>query len=174
MKNNEICLFTPIDIFGMSVDERRKYIAKSMKAEYLGKQYFCPSLDCDIYVTANSIKETSSHASKSFESSIAALNLPQIIELAKLERVSLPHSNTQKRTFKAKEVYILRGFLGQRLTAKLVVVKTCKGARLEYCVTAKRAIPELLGTKKRVSTPHSLTSPSKGENSQRSKSVEQI
>lgn len=165
MKNRvELCLLTPIDIMGMSIDERRKYIVESMRTEYLGNQYFCPALGCDIYVTPNSIKETSAHASKSFESTIASLNLPKVIELAQSVSVSEPHSNTQKRTFKAKEVYVLKSFLGH-LTAKLVVVKTSKGAKLEYCVTAKRTIPNLLGIKKGAFTSHSLTSPSKGKNS---------
>ena len=140
---DKLCFFTPIDLYGMNVAQRREYIKKVMTDLFLGKSYYCPSLGADIYVTKSSIKETAHHASKTALSTIVALNLPTIIKLVDYIGSDEPKKGVQTKEFRAVRTYILRGYL-PHLTTKITVVKTRKGARLGYCVTAKRVVPDLV------------------------------
>lgn len=145
MKNRvELCLLTPIDIMGMSKKQRQEYIESVMQSDYLGKQFFCPALGVYLHVTKRGIHETAQHASKSIESTIASLNLPQVIEYAQFVESYTPKIGTQTKKFKAKRTYELTTYLGQ-LKIKLIVIKTTKAVRVEYCVTAKkRSIPTII------------------------------
>ncbi|MBR6250286.1 MAG: hypothetical protein IKR17_03695 [Bacteroidales bacterium] len=147
MKNTiDLCLLTPIDIFGMTIDERREYIEMAMKAQYLGKKYYCPALSCDVSVNQRGIHETAVHAAKSVESTIVALNLHEVIENAQFIRFDKPKKGVQTKRFRAAQTLILRTYFN-KLTAFLTIVETKNGARIEYCATGKKMIPNWLKIK---------------------------
>lgn len=123
------------DIEGMTISERRNFLKDYLTKNFYGNSYWCNALGCLVKVSGRSIKETSQHASKSYASTIVAINLPTIIKHSVLVGSDKPKRGTQTKYFYAVRMYELHAFHNEFGTIKLMIAKDKKGNRYEYCIT---------------------------------------
>lgn len=115
--------------------ERRAFL-KSRMQKFKGKKYKCPALsNADVFVTANSIRETVAHASKSRKSTICALYLDKIIKEADFLKSVSPKKGTQTKRFQFKELLILETEIKELGKAKLTIGINKNERKIQYCVT---------------------------------------
>lgn len=133
-------MMSPVDFGSMGVAGRREFIKRYMKAHFLGKSFNCPVLGRDVKVSADSIKETANHASKSTLSTIAAINLPAVIREAEWAYASQPKAGVQTKRFHATKVHVLFTQMSDQDVAKLTLVEKGDKYFVEYCVTAQKSI----------------------------------
>lgn len=121
-----------------TIKERRQFIVNKMQ-KFKGKKYKCPALsNADVYVIADSIKETIAHASKEVESTIACLYLDEIIKNATYVRSSNVKSGTQTKRFKFTRMYVLHCKVRYLGVVKLTIGSRISGKKIQYCLTAMR------------------------------------
>ena len=131
-------LVSPIDLRRMKISERRDFLTRYMREHFVGHAYNAPALGGKkVRIVAKSVLETATHASKNFESTILAINLPQIIEKASFAYSSVPKCGTQTKKFHARRVIVLLAETEFGPLAKLTIVEKGNQFYLEYCVTAK-------------------------------------
>ena len=124
------------DIEGMTISERRILITIYMIEHFYGNEYWCESLGCYVVVSKKSCKETAHHASKHYESTIAAINLPTIIRHSVLWDSHKPKLGRQSKEFYAIRMYELRIWHNTLGMIKLMIAKKKNRIYIEYCVTA--------------------------------------
>lgn len=119
-----------------TIAERRDFLKNKLQ-KFRGKKYKCPALsNADVFVTANSIKETVAHASKSKKSTICALHLDKIVKNASFIRSVKPKSGTQTKKFKFIQLMILETEIERLGKTKLTVGVQKEGRLVQYCITA--------------------------------------
>ena len=87
--------------------ETRNTFLLSFLSQFLGETFHNDDMNVDVYISRDSIVETAHHASKSESSTIAALNMPNIIAKAAKTNTDIPKNNSQKRRFRFSEMYEL-------------------------------------------------------------------
>ena len=109
-----------IDIIPEAVAERRNFLRKHLK--YLdGKIIYCPALGVNVSIVLKSIVETSENAAVTKESTIAALNVVDIITSSIYDGMDIPVSNSQKSKFHFIFVYRLKAILENYGVAKTLI-----------------------------------------------------
>jgi alpha-galactosidase len=118
-----------------TIAERKIFLKKKLQ-KFRGKKYKCPALsNADVYVNANSIRETIEHASKSKKSSICALYMDKVIKEASLIKTSKPKSGTQTKKFKFIEMMIMEAEIEKLGKSKLTVGMKRSKDYIQYCIT---------------------------------------
>ncbi len=117
---------------------RKNLIIESLK-NLSGTCVACPCLgNVLVEINSRSIKETANHARLSYESTIVAMALPEMIKRAKFYRMYIPKENrNQSKVFKFIFLYELRVKVGRNRYAKLMVGVRERGNFLHYCITCK-------------------------------------
>lgn len=115
---------------------QRKKIIKTALKPLSGKNVRCPALDNNpVTISPKSIEETAHHAAKSYQSTLAALDLVHQIETASFFKYWLPKDNRQIKAFGFEFVIELHGELGGKVTKLMVGVKiTAK--YMHYSITS--------------------------------------
>lgn len=113
-----------IDSIPASVAERRNFLKRQLKG-LDGKTFFCPALGVNILIILKSIVETSENAAITKESTIAALNVVELIKNSIYDGMDIPVSKTQTSKFHFLFVYRLKAVL-----ENYGITKTLIGVRL--------------------------------------------
>ena len=114
---------------------RLKILKKELKV-YQGEKLYCPSLRAHVLITGNSVAETSYHASHSVNSTVAALNLKQILKNARLLKTTPAKDNGRQKSMDIKQQKILFCPLSGFGIAKITVGEMNKGGMVHYCITS--------------------------------------
>lgn len=117
-----------------TVQERRVFLNHHLKKD-IGKIINCPALGVNVEFTRASYNETIRNAAISMESTVAALNITNLIKNSSYSGMDIPQSNKQKKTFQFIFVYILNSFLIGYGDVKIVVGVQERGNFLHYSVT---------------------------------------
>lgn len=115
--------------------ERRRLLKKELKI-YLGEKLYCPALKAHVLVDGNSVDETKFWASKSINSTVAALNLKLILKNARLLKTEPAKDNKRQREMDIEWQKILFCPLKSFGIAKITVGKTHKQGMIHYCITS--------------------------------------
>ncbi|WP_297828138.1 hypothetical protein [uncultured Methanobrevibacter sp.] len=86
-----------------------------------GKTIYCPSLGVNVSIILKSIVETSENAAITRESTIAALNVVELIESSIYDGMDIPVSRTQISKFHFIFVYRLKAMLENYGVAKTLI-----------------------------------------------------
>lgn len=132
----------PSVINGVKVSEipektkkRLKLLKKELKI-YQGKMLYCPALKSHVWITGNSVAETSFHASHSINSTVAALNLKLILKNARFLKNAPAKDNGRQRSMDIKLQKILFCPLKDFGIAKITVGEMNKEGLVHYCITS--------------------------------------
>jgi hypothetical protein len=123
-----------IDAIPSSVQLRRIFIKKQL-SPLKDCEVFCGSLGVYVKIENKSINEIAENASVSANSTIAALNLLNLVRNAEFEKFYLPTSNTQVKKFGAVFIISLKANLIGYGNAKVLVAATEYRGALYYSVT---------------------------------------
>ena len=115
----------------------RLNLLKTELQQFRLQKYYCPAINKNILVNDHSIKETANNAKITKESTWMALQLPTIIENAKVlvSKVN-PQSNTQKNTMHLNKMFILHSEIPDVGIAKLIIGRTYWGKYIHYSITS--------------------------------------
>ncbi len=116
--------------------EREEFLLEELE-EYVGMTVYNSSLKADVYISQDSIEETAHHAAKSESSTIAALNMLNVIEKAEVVETCKPKNNGQKSKFHFRDMYELRIEMRYVGDIKLMIGKQGRRNYMEYCITAQ-------------------------------------
>lgn len=115
--------------------ETRRRIIESHLNKIKGKSFKCPCLGgVPVFVTARGISETAAHAAKSRKSTMAALELPEIIKNARFHKMHIPKDNGQRTRMKFEFIYELHSKTDYG-NCKLIVGVRISSQFLHYSVT---------------------------------------
>lgn len=103
-----------------SVAGRRDFLKKYLKT-LDGAIIYCPSLGVNVSIILKSIVETSENAAITKESTIAALNVVELIENSIYDGMDIPVSRTQTSKFHFIFVYRLKAMLENYGVAKTLI-----------------------------------------------------
>lgn len=104
--------------------------------KFQGKSYFCKALGVFVSITRKSIEETAYNCRPNRKAAEMALELPHIIEHAKIEKLDLPvKSIRQSKHFHFKQIAVLKCNMKGKGIAKLVIGFRDSGEVIEYSVT---------------------------------------
>lgn len=119
-----------------TITERRLFLKKQLTG-LDGTIVYCPALGVNVSIIIKSIVETSENAAVTIESTIAALNVVQLIKQSIYDGMDLPKSKTQTSKFHFIFVYRLKAFLeNYGVTKTLIGVRLNPSMRfLQYSVT---------------------------------------
>lgn len=117
-----------------TVQERRIFLNHHLKKD-IGKMINCPALGVNVEFTRASYNETIRNAAITKESTIAALNITNLIKNACYSGMDIPQSNKQKKTFQFIFVFILNSYLIGYGNVKIIVGVQERGRFLHYSVT---------------------------------------
>ena len=120
-----------IDAIPSSVQLRRIFIKKQL-SPLKDCEVFCGSLGVYVKIENKSINEIAENASVSANSTIAALNLLNLVRNAEFEKFYLPTSNTQVKKFGAVFIISLKANLIGYGNAKVLVAATEYRGALYY------------------------------------------
>ena len=109
-----------IDSIPYSVAGRREFLKKHLRT-LDGKTIYCPSLGVNVSIILKSIVETSENAAITRESTIAALNVVELIESSIYDGMDIPVSRTQISKFHFLFVYRLKAMLENYGVAKTLI-----------------------------------------------------
>ena len=109
-----------IDSIPESVAGRRVFLKKHLN-NLDGKTIYCPSLGVNVSIILKSIVETSENAAITKESTIAALNVVELIENSIYDGMDIPVSRTQTSKFHFIFVYRLKAMLENYGIAKTLI-----------------------------------------------------
>ncbi len=123
-----------IDAIPMTVQLRRSFIKKQL-SPLKDCVAFCGSLGVYVKIENKSINEIAGNASVSIKSTMAALNLLNLVKNAEFERFYVPTSNTQTNKFGAVFMIGLKALLIGYGNAKILVAATEHRGVLYYSVT---------------------------------------
>jgi hypothetical protein len=123
-----------IDAIPSSVQLRRIFIKKQL-SPLKDCEVFCGSLGVYVKIENKSINEIAENASVSANSTIAALNLLNLVRNVEFEKFYLPTSNTQVKKFGAVFIISLKANLIGYGNAKVLVAATEYRGALYYSVT---------------------------------------
>ncbi|MBR3945952.1 MAG: hypothetical protein IKJ56_02490 [Bacteroidales bacterium] len=123
-----------IDAIPSSVQLRRIFIKKQL-SPLKDCEVFCGSLGVYVKIENKSINEIAENASVSANSTIAALNLLNLVRNAEFEKFYLPTSNTQVKKIGAVFIISLKANLIGYGNAKVLVAATEYRGALYYSVT---------------------------------------
>lgn len=119
-----------------NIEARRKIIEKEL-SKLKGKSFKCPCLGgVPVKVIGDSVSEIATHAAKSQRSTIAALNLPNMIRDSRFFKMHLPKDNRQRKRFKFIFLYELHCPI-ENGYAKLTIGVRSEGRFLQYCITVQ-------------------------------------
>ena len=119
----------------MTILQRNQYLHSKLD-KYAGQSFYCPALSANVKVLKKSIDETCFHAARSQTSMNIALQLPYIIENAKIYLRNRPtHNNKQSKEFGFDSISILLCQIQNIGIAKLVVGKRKNNNYYEYSIT---------------------------------------
>lgn len=119
----------------MNILQRNKYLHSKLD-KYAGQSFYCPDLSANIKVLKKSIDETCYHAARNITSMKIAMQLPYIIENAKVYLSNITtHNNKQNKEFNFESISILLCQIQNIGIAKLVVGKRKNGNYYEYSIT---------------------------------------
>ena len=114
--------------------QKRKELISQNTGKLKGQKVFCPALNVDVLISGTGINEMIEHSSKSYYSTLAALDLKSQIKIAKFYRYHIPKDNKQiRRDF----VFMieLHGKLENKVTKIMIGVKLTAKYK-HYCITA--------------------------------------
>lgn len=120
----------------MTVRQRRGML-KNFLAAYSEMEMISPKLG-KVYISPRGIKETAEHASRSVESTIAAMNMRSVVENAILIARHTPKQNQQVKRFGFVEICELAVKMRGVGDVKLMVGRMGNNFYVEYCITVKR------------------------------------
>ena len=109
-----------IDSIPESVAGRRDFLKKHLN-NLDGKTIYCPSLGVNVSIILKSIVETSENAAITKESTIAALNVVELIKNSIYDGMDIPVSRTQTSKFHFIFVYRLKAMLEDYGVAKTLI-----------------------------------------------------
>lgn len=117
-------------------DERVKIIRQALK-QLNGKEIVCPALgNVPVKITSMGINETAFHASKSYLSTLAAIDVENQIKTAQFSRYHLPKPGGQAQKHNFAFTIELKGIIEDRPT-KLYVGVLITAKYMHYCITAQ-------------------------------------
>lgn len=114
--------------------QKRKELIRQNIGKLKGLEVFCPALNVDVLISGTGINEMVEHSSKSYLSTMAALDLKNQIRTAKFYRYHIPKDNKQiRRGF----VFMieLHGRIENKVTKIIIGVKLTAKYK-HYCITA--------------------------------------
>ncbi len=117
--------------------ETRNTFLLSFLSQFLGETIHNDDMNVDVYISRDSIVETAHHASKSESSTIAALNMPNVIAKTTKTNTDIPKNNSQKRRFRFSEMYELHVQMRYVGDIKLMIGRQGRRNYVEYCITAQ-------------------------------------
>ena len=123
-----------IEAIPSSVQLRRAFIKKQL-SPLKDCEVFCGSLGVYVKIENKSIVEIAENASVSMNSTIAALNLLNLVRNAEFEKFYMPTSNTQTSKFGAVFIISLKAILIEYGIAKILIAATEYRGALYYSVT---------------------------------------
>lgn len=122
----------------------RKSEIENFLKRYVGKSFKNKQLSQPVRVIQSSIDEIAFHASKSYKSSVMALNFETIAEKATVALIDLPKDGKQSKRFSMWITVIMECHIDGVGTAKLTIGDSVKKENgksrhdfLAYCVTCK-------------------------------------
>ena len=123
-----------LDLIPNTVQERRRFIRKQLGV-LCDSSVFCPAIGTQVKVESKSIVEIAQNAAVSVASTVAALNLANLLQNAEYEKMDMPSSATQKNKFQAAFMIHLRVRLTGFGIAKVLVAATEHNGVLYYSAT---------------------------------------
>ena len=123
-----------IEAIPSSIQLRRTFIKKQL-SPLKDCEVFCGSLGVYVKIENKSIVEIAENASVSINSTIAALNLLNLVRNAEFEKFYMPTSNTQITKFGAVFIISLKAMLMEYGNAKILIAATEYRGALYYSVT---------------------------------------
>lgn len=131
----QIRQYKTIDKIPYSENAIQDFVEQELR-QYQGKAYFCKTLGVYVSITRNSIKETAYNCRFNRQSAELAIELPYIIQHAKIKQLHLPtKSQRQIRHFRFIEIATLICNVKGKGIAKLTIGFRDNGDVLEYSVT---------------------------------------
>lgn len=113
----------------------QKFLEKELR-KFQGKAYFCKALGVKIGVSRRSVEETAYNCRLNRKAAELALELPYIVEHARIDQLSLPvKSIRQSKHFHFKEIATLKCNMKGLGIAKLVIGFRDNGEVVEYSIT---------------------------------------
>ena len=100
-------------------------------------------VDCNAFVKDKvkfefrSIDETACHASKRYESKLAALRIEEALKNAVFVKRDVPKSQKQKKKMGFTKIYELKSFLEDLGEVKIIVGERKNKKIIHYCITKK-------------------------------------
>lgn len=130
LKANETPLRIPYSENGI-----QGFLEKELK-QFQGKTYYCKALGVEVGVTRRSVEETAYNCRFNRKSAKLAMQMPYIIQHAKIERLHLPTKSVkQAKHFRFIEIATLTCNVRKKGVARLVVGFKDNGEVVEYSVT---------------------------------------
>ncbi|GEM_PF-6678285 len=123
-----------IEAIPSSIQLRRTFIKKQL-SPLKDCEVFCGSLGVYVKIENKSIVEIAENASVSINSTIAALNLLNLVRNAEFEKFYMPTSNTQITKFGAVFIISLKAILMGYGISKILIAATEYRGALYYSVT---------------------------------------
>ena len=119
----------------LTVVDRREFLKTYLKG-YAHVAMVSPSLG-KVVLTKDGIEETAHHASKSVKSTMAAMQLRNVVETAVWDgETDTPKDGKQTKRFHFKEMYFLYTSLPFIGKVKLTIGRKGNNLYIEYCCTA--------------------------------------
>lgn len=132
----------PSEINGIkirNIPENRKgrmtLLTKEMTI-YLNHKIYCPALKSQVLITQESLDETSYWASKSFDSTVVALNLKLLLKNVRILKSDSAKDNIKQTAMGIEEMKILYCLLKDFGVAKVTVGKKSEGDMVYYCISS--------------------------------------
>lgn len=121
-----------------TIDLRRDFIKKNLQ-KFKGTSIKCKSLNgMPIYITARTINEIATHASKSEKSTLAALSIKKIIESSRFVKMYFPKENrTQIEVFQFVFIFEMKANIKNIGEVKFTMGARNNGKFIAYCITSK-------------------------------------
>lgn len=115
---------------------RRELIYDNLKG-LIGKEVYCPALGKNVEFVSNSIRETATHASKTYKSTLASFRVLEAIGRAEYISTDIPKEGKQT-SLRFVKIHELSASLTKIGTVKIIVGERKNKRVLHYCITAER------------------------------------
>lgn len=115
---------------------RRAIIVETL-SPLIGTSVPCSAFDGkDVEILYNSVDETATRASRSYESTLAALRLAESLRKSSLVRTDIPKDKQKKKMYFMK-IYELKATLDNLGEVKIIVGERKNKRIIHYCISKK-------------------------------------